>query len=127
MTHENVGEEYVRLALALDQHLPGYVDAYWSSWPGSAEMRRSSCTSRGAKAETVSHYLQHYGLLTEQKAHKRIEFLSSPLDRAYIFTYYWGKNLLKALFALKQERLPWYARLLSEAVTPTLVRQWMLE
>lgn len=82
---------------------------------------------QGATAETVSNYLQHYGLLTEQEAHKRIEFLSSPLDRSYIFTYYWGRNLLKALFALKQDGLSWYARLLTEAVTPTLIRQWMLE
>ena len=82
---------------------------------------------QGAEAETVSNYLQHYGLLTEQEAHKRIEFLRSPLDRSYIFTYYWGKRMLKALFALKQERPYWYARLLTEAVTPTQIRQWMLE
>jgi len=29
MSRENVGREYVRLALALDQHLPGYIDAYF--------------------------------------------------------------------------------------------------
>ena len=82
---------------------------------------------QGAEAETVSDYLQHYGLLTEQEAHKRIQFLRNPLDRSYIFTYYWGKRILKALFALKQERPYWYARLLTEAVTPTQIRQWMLE
>lgn len=82
---------------------------------------------QGAAAETVSNYLQHYGLLTEQEAHKRIEFLSSPLDRSYIFTYYWGKRMLNALFDLKQERSYWYARLLTEAVTPTQIRQWLLE
>jgi hypothetical protein len=82
---------------------------------------------QGAAAETVGNYLQHYGLLTEQEAHKRIEFLSSPLDRSYIFTYYWGKSMLKALFALKQERPYWYTRLLTEAVTPTQIRQWLLE
>jgi hypothetical protein len=35
--------------------------------------------------------------------------------------------MLQALFALKQERPYWYARLLTEAVTPTQIRQWMLE
>jgi hypothetical protein len=59
---------------------------------------------QGAAAETVRHYWQHYGLLTEQEARQRIEFLSSPLDRSYIFTYYWGQKMLKALFALKPER-----------------------
>src|SRR5687768_14460990 len=29
MSHEIVGREYVRLALALDQHMQGYVDAYF--------------------------------------------------------------------------------------------------
>lgn len=39
MTHENIGSEYVHLALALDQHLPGYVDAYFgpSDWQAQAK------------------------------------------------------------------------------------------
>lgn len=81
---------------------------------------------QGAAAETVVNYLQHYGLLTEPEARKRIEFISSPLDRAYIFTYYWGKQLLQELFDLKQEEASWFIRLLTEAVTPTQIRQWML-
>lgn len=82
---------------------------------------------QGATAETVVNYLQHYGLLTEPEARKRLEFISSPLDRTYIFTYYWGKKLLRALFDLKQEETFWFTRLLTEAVTPTQIRQWLLE
>jgi hypothetical protein len=82
---------------------------------------------QGAEADTVGSYLQHYGLRTEREARKGIEFLSNPLYRSYIFTYYWGKKMLKALFALKQETTHWYARLLTEAVTPAQIRQWMLE
>jgi hypothetical protein len=80
---------------------------------------------QGASAETVRRYLQHYGLLTEQEAERRIAFISRPLDRAYIFTYYWGQTMLEALFDLKPERTAWFTRLLTEAVTPTQIRQWM--
>jgi hypothetical protein len=80
---------------------------------------------QGASAETVRRYLQHYGLLTEQEAERRIAFISRPLDRAYIFTYYWGQTMLEALFDLKPARTAWFTRLLTEAVTPTQIRQWM--
>jgi hypothetical protein len=80
---------------------------------------------QGASAETVRRYLQHYGLLTEQEAEQRIAFISRPLDRAYIFTYYWGQTMLEALFDLKPARTAWFTRLLTEAVTPTQIRQWM--
>lgn len=79
----------------------------------------------GAKVETVGSYLQRYGLLGEHEARKAIEFMSGPLDRAYIFTYDSGRQLLQALFAAKQERSYWFSRLLTEAVTPTHIRQWM--
>lgn len=79
---------------------------------------------QGAAAARVRAYLQEYGLLTEQEADHMIGFMSAPLDRAYIFTYYWGQKLLEGLFAVKGERPYWYARLLTEAVTPTLIRQW---
>ena len=29
MSTESIAEEYVRLALAIGQHLPGYIDAYF--------------------------------------------------------------------------------------------------
>jgi len=61
---------------------------------------------QGAAAETVRNYLQHYGLLTEQEAHKRIEFLSTPAARAYIFTYYWGKKMADFTMGLASTRLP---------------------
>lgn len=82
---------------------------------------------QGAAADTVGSYLQHYGLRTEREARKGIELLSNPLSRSYVFTYYWGKKMLTALFALKQEMPHWYARLLTEAVTPAQIRHWMLE
>lgn len=79
----------------------------------------------GAAASTVSNYLQQYGLLTAQEADKRIAFMSSPADRAYIFTYHWGRQLLNELFAQPQDRIYWFHRLLTEAVTPTQIRAWI--
>ncbi len=79
---------------------------------------------QGAEEARVRDYLQRYGLLTEEEADHMIRFMSSPLDRSYIFTYYWGQQLVEGLLAAKGERPYWYARLLTEAVTPTLIRQW---
>ena len=82
---------------------------------------------QGAMADRVSGYIQHFGLRTEQEARKAIEFFSHPLYRSYTYTYYWGKKMLKSLFALKQDVTHWYTRLLTEAVTPSQIRQWMLD
>jgi len=82
---------------------------------------------KGAEADEVSRYLQSYDLETEQEARKGVEFLCNPLYRSYIFTYSLGKRMLKALFALKQDVTHWYTRLLTEAVTPSQIRQWMIE
>lgn len=82
---------------------------------------------QGAAADKVTGYLQGYGLRTEQEARKTVEFLSNPLYRSYIFTYSWGKKMLKELFARKQDGNHWYTRLLTEAVTPSQIRQWMIE
>lgn len=79
---------------------------------------------QGATAAQVRDYLQQYGLLTEAEADHLIRFMSSPLDRSYIFTYYWGKKLVEGLLAVKGERPYGYAQLLTEAATPTLIRQW---
>jgi hypothetical protein len=82
---------------------------------------------QAAELDKVSNYLQRYGFSTEKEARKAIEFFSHPLYRSYTYTYYWGKKMLKSLFALKQDVTHWYTRLLTEAVTPSQVRQWMLE
>ncbi|HEU0296643.1 MAG TPA: hypothetical protein VFR47_28155 [Anaerolineales bacterium] len=38
-THEHLGEEFVRLALAIEQHVPGYVDSYFGpdEWMAQAK------------------------------------------------------------------------------------------
>jgi hypothetical protein len=79
----------------------------------------------GLPAEEVSAYLQHYGLSTPQEANKAIEFLLNPLFRSYIFTYFFGRSLLKDLLARQPDPGSWFGRLLTEAVTPSQVRQWL--
>jgi hypothetical protein len=79
----------------------------------------------GLSAEEVSAYLQHYGLSTPQEANKAVEFLLNPLFRSYIFTYFFGRSLLKDLLARQPDPGSWFGRLLTEAVTPSQVRQWL--
>ena len=74
------------------------------------------------EAELVA-YLQRYGLSTEQEAQQTIRFLKYA--RSYIFTYRYGGEILDALFAKFPDHDHWFARLLSEAVTPSQIRAWL--
>lgn len=76
--------------------------------------------------DEISRYIQEYNLSTEKEAAKTIEFISNPLYRSYIFTYHVGRELLEELFAAG-DRDRYFARLLEEPVTPTQVRQWMMD
>lgn len=72
----------------------------------------------------VSAYFQRYGLHREKEADKAIEFISDPLSRSYVFTYGHGGKLLDALFAVRGDAVQWFARLLTEPVTPGQIRAW---
>ena len=74
--------------------------------------------------EEIKAYARKYGLNTEQDADHLIRFISNPLDRSYIFTYFAGRELLEELFA-QGNRNGYFARLLAEPVTPSEVRQWI--
>jgi hypothetical protein len=76
--------------------------------------------------DEISRYVQEFNLSTEKEAAKTIEFISNPLYRSYIFTYHVGRELLEELFAAG-DRDRYFARLLEEPVTPTQVRQWMMD
>ncbi len=80
---------------------------------------------QGVDPAELAPYLQKYGLLTPQEAAKRADFISDPLDRAYIFSYSVGQRLLKALFDHKPDVTHWFTRLLTEPVTPSQVRAWI--
>jgi hypothetical protein len=74
--------------------------------------------------QEIRSYMQEYGLNTEEDAEHLIKFISDPLGRSYIFTYFVGKDLLDELFASK-DRDTYFRRLLEEPVTPGQVRDWI--
>jgi hypothetical protein len=74
--------------------------------------------------QEISQYLQKYGLRTEREAGQSIRFISSGLDRSYIFTYHMGYELLEKLFA-GGNREAYFKRLLTEPVTPSQIREWI--
>ncbi len=81
---------------------------------------------QGASEAEVLAYLQRYRLVTLQEARKSLEFMMHPNFRSYLFTYTCGGALLDQLFARGNAEM-WFSRLLSEAVTPTHLREWIKE
>jgi hypothetical protein len=79
-----------------------------------------------SKAE-VSAYFQRYGLQRENEAAKAVEFISTPLQRSYVFNYRLGGVLLDELFAAKGNAQHWFTRLLTEPVTPGQIRAWITQ
>lgn len=79
-----------------------------------------------ADPEEVVRYIMRYGLRTEREARQQLRFISTPLWRAYVFTYHVGRDLLKRWMKRgdPQER---FRTLLTEQVYPSLVEQWVLE
>jgi hypothetical protein len=72
----------------------------------------------GRDRSEVAEYLQHYGLQTSEEAEKRLSFLTHPLWRSYIFTYFYGEKLLRGWL----DRVGWkdgFRRLVSEPIYPS--------
>jgi hypothetical protein len=63
------------------------------------------------------------GLENEQEASKNVEFFTHY--RSYIFNYFLGRQLLDTLLNKKNDSDRWFTRLLSEPVTPALLRSWI--
>jgi hypothetical protein len=83
----------------------------------------------GRSEADVLSYLMRYGLVTEQSARKRLEFISDPLWRAYIFTYHAGYDLLGAWLdaGMPDERQARFRTLLTEQVYPSVIMKWLAE
>ena len=77
----------------------------------------------GAGEAEVLRYFEHYGLKNSEEAKKSFEFITYPTSRSYVFTYTVGYDLLKPLLK-SDEADNWFARLLTEPVTPGTVRAW---
>jgi hypothetical protein len=79
---------------------------------------------RGARKDQVVAYLQQHGLSSAERAEKSFQFLSNPLFRSYVFNYRYGEEMIEALLAARGDAAHWFARLLSEPLTPTHIRAW---
>ena len=78
----------------------------------------------GHSDEEVMHYLIKYSLLPDEEALKFLEFLKVPFQQAYIFTYFYGKQLMKP-WLQGPDRLDAFRRFLTEQVYPSeLVKEF---
>jgi hypothetical protein len=77
---------------------------------------------QGAAEAEVEAYVRRYGIGTEEEARALVADLREL--RSYVFTYRCGGELLDALFAARGHRDRWFARLLTEPVSPGQVRAW---
>ncbi len=73
--------------------------------------------NEGRSEREAYDYLRQFGLADKAFAEKRVEFLKTY--RGYIFTYYYGYDLLKAYFAGRDARTE-FVKLLSEPAYPSL-------
>lgn len=78
----------------------------------------------GLDEEEAVAYMQRYGLKSEQEARHLMPLLTNRLLGSYVFNYGYGRQMLDALFAAQGDRDRWFARLLTQPVTPSQVRAW---
>ena len=74
---------------------------------------------KGWPAERVVEYREHYALDTHEEAEHSLQFLRSPLFRAYIFCYSAGEVLIEAAMERVEDGRALFRRLLREAWTPS--------
>ncbi|MBA3418738.1 MAG: DUF885 domain-containing protein [Geodermatophilaceae bacterium] len=80
---------------------------------------------RGASADEVAVFLQHWLLVPEERARQMLRFLSHPLWRAYTSTYVEGYRLLSTWLAARpasQSVADRFVRLLDEPLIPAAIR-----
>lgn len=77
-------------------------------------------------SEEVVRYIMRYGLRTEREARQQLRFISTPLWRAYAFTYHVGRDLLSR-WLRRGDRVERFRTLLIEQIYPSLVEGWVLE
>ena len=77
----------------------------------------------GAPREEVLAYLERRLLSTAERAAKRLEFISHPLWRTYVFVYFEGERLLRRWLEMvpPDEQPARFRRLLDEQLTPSAI------
>lgn len=74
--------------------------------------------SDGRPDEEVKQYLMRYGLMPKEYAQKNLEFLRDPFREGYIFTYFYGRRLMKP-WLQGDDRLQVFTRFLTEQICPS--------
>jgi hypothetical protein len=74
--------------------------------------------NEGRSDEEVKQYLMKYQMLPDEYAQKALEFLKSPFREAYVFTYYYGKQLMSPLLQ-GPDRHNVFRRFLTEQLCPS--------
>lgn len=74
--------------------------------------------SEGRPDEEVKRYLVKYSMLPEEYAQKSLEFLKDPFREGYIFTYSYGKQLMKPWLEVA-DRQQVFKRFLTEQLCPS--------
>ncbi|HWZ18511.1 MAG TPA: hypothetical protein VNW73_06920 [Ktedonobacteraceae bacterium] len=79
----------------------------------------------GRSDDEVMKYLIKYSMLPDEEVLKYLEFLKVPFQQAYIFTYFYGRQLIKP-WLQRPDRLTVFCRFLTEQVYPSeLVKEAM--
>jgi hypothetical protein len=71
----------------------------------------------GRSDEEVKQFLIKYSMMPDEEALKFLEFLKVPFQEAYIFTYFYGRQLMKP-WLQRPERLTVFRRFLTEQLYP---------
>lgn len=77
--------------------------------------------SEGRSEDEVKAYLMKYQLIPENYAQSSIDFLSDPFREAYIFTYSYGKDLMRPYLS-GSDKQQVFKRFLTEQMCPSDLR-----
>ena len=66
----------------------------------------------------MKQYLMQYGLMPEEYTRKNLEFLCDPFREGYIFTYFYGRRLMKP-WLQGEDRRQVFLRFLTEQICPS--------
>jgi hypothetical protein len=97
MTHNSITEDYVRLALAINRHLPGYAEVYYGPREWKDESNRSELGSLNHLAQLADQLLTEIAASSEFDEQRR-DFLNTQLAAMH-----------SLLAILQGSRMPVYA------------------
>jgi hypothetical protein len=73
--------------------------------------------NEGRSDEEIVQYIAKYLLTTDEESHKFLEFLKAPLVESYVFTYFYGRELMRPLLQ-GADRQVVFQRFLTEQLYP---------